>query len=78
MFGGGEVAYHAVEQRISTPMKMLNGRRPRRPDDNFYRESRRSALGGRGHRERLGFVTVIVLIGVVVAVVAWWLLRGNP
>ena len=58
-------------------MRMLSGRRPRRPDDNFYRESRRNSVGGRG-RQRLGVVTLLVLIGIVVATIAWWLLRGNP
>ena len=58
-------------------MKMLNGRRPRRPDDNFYRESRRSALGGRRGDRSLGFAAAVV-VALLFGLVAWWMLRGSP
>ena len=59
-------------------MKMLNGRRPRRPDDNFYRDSRRSALSGRRSGRPLGFAAAVVVVALLFAIVAWWMLRGTP
>jgi len=59
-------------------MKMLNGRRPRRPDDNFYRESRRSALSDRRDQRRMGFAAAFIVLALLFALVAWWMLRGSP